>query len=101
MIVFKKLCVYAFLIKDQVLEKFKNSTLWYSHTCKKLRQIPYTSLVGYFKYAMVCTIPNLVHVVGTVNIFLSNADKEHWNAVKWFLKYLYGTTLYWVLLWKS
>ena len=50
---------------------------------------------------MVCTIPNLVHVVGTVNIFLSNADKEHWNAVKWFLKYLYGTTLYWVLLWKS
>jgi len=40
-------------------------------------------------YAMVCTRPDIAHVVGTINRFLSNADIENWNAVKWILRYLH------------
>jgi len=42
-------------------------------------------------YAMVCTRPNIEHVVGTVSRFLSNPSREHWNVVKWILRYLHGT----------
>ena len=42
-------------------------------------------------YAMVCTRPDIAHVVGTVSRFLSNLGREHWNAVKWILRYLRGT----------
>ena len=31
-------------------------------------------------------------VVGVVSRFLSNPGKEHWNAVKWILRYLRGTS---------
>jgi hypothetical protein len=42
--------------------------------------------------SMVCTRPNITHVVGVVSRFLSNPGKEHWTAVKWILKYLRGTS---------
>ena len=43
-------------------------------------------------YVMVCTRPDIAHVVGVVIRFLSNPSKEHWAAVKWILKYLRGTS---------
>ena len=42
-------------------------------------------------YAMVCTRPDIAHVVGTVSKLLSNPSRKHWNAVKWILRYLHGT----------
>ena len=42
-------------------------------------------------YAMVCTRLDIAHAVGTVSRFLSNPGREHWNAVKWILRYLRGT----------
>ncbi|PKI65278.1 hypothetical protein CRG98_014316 [Punica granatum] len=39
---------------------------------------------------MVCTRPYIAHYVGVVSRFLSNPRKEHWNAVKWILRYLRG-----------
>ncbi|PKI76235.1 hypothetical protein CRG98_003346 [Punica granatum] len=41
---------------------------------------------------MVCTRPDIAHSVGVVSRFLSNPGKEHWNAVKWILRYLRGTS---------
>ncbi|PKI45901.1 hypothetical protein CRG98_033700 [Punica granatum] len=35
---------------------------------------------------------NIAHSVGVVSRFLSNPGKEHWNAVKWILRYLRGTS---------
>ena len=54
--------------------------------------IPYSSAVGSLMYAMVCTRPDIAHAVGTVSRFLSNPGKEHWEAVKWILRYLKGTS---------
>jgi len=32
------------------------------------------------------------HVVGTVSIYLSSLGREHWNTVKWLLRYLCGNS---------
>jgi hypothetical protein len=42
-------------------------------------------------FAMVCTIPDIAHVVGVVRRYMNNPDKEHWEEVKWILMYLRGT----------
>ena len=34
------------------------------------------------------TRPDIAHVVGVVGRFLENLGKEHWEAVKWILRYL-------------
>ena len=57
-----------------------------------MQRVPYASVVGSLMYAMVCTRPDIAHDVGTVSRFLSNSGREHWNAVKWILRYLRGTT---------
>jgi len=43
-------------------------------------------------YAMVCTRPDIAHVVTVVSRFLSNPSIEHWKALKWILRYLRGTS---------
>jgi len=43
-------------------------------------------------YAMVCTRPDIAHAVGVVSRFLSNSGKEHWEGVKWILRYLKSTS---------
>ena len=53
-------------------------------------RVPYASIVGSLMYAMVCMRPDIAQVVGTVSQFLSNPSREHWNAVKWILRYLHG-----------
>ena len=56
-----------------------------------MQRVPYASAVGSLMYAMVCTRPDIAHAVGMVSRFLSNPSREHWNAVKWILRYLRGT----------
>ena len=56
-----------------------------------MERVPYASAVGSLMYAMVCTRLDIAHAVGTVSRFLSNPGREHWNAVKWILRYLRGT----------
>ena len=57
-----------------------------------MSKVPYASAVGSLMYAMVCTRPDIAHAVGVVSRFLSNPGKEHWEGVKWILKYLKGTS---------
>ncbi|GJU30225.1 hypothetical protein Tco_1173814 [Tanacetum coccineum] len=58
---------------------------------RRMGKVPYASEVGSVMYAMVCTRPDIDHVVGVVSIFMSNPGREHWEAVKWLLRYLKGT----------
>ncbi|KAK9134561.1 hypothetical protein Syun_013891 [Stephania yunnanensis] len=58
----------------------------------EISDIPYSSAVGSSMYAMVCTRPDIAHAVGVVSRFLSNPGKVHWEAVKWILRYLRGTS---------
>ena len=56
--------------------------------------IPYASEVGSLMYAMVCTRIDIAYSVGVVSRFLANPGKQHWKVVKWFLRYLKGTSHY-------
>ena len=57
-----------------------------------MSKVPYASTIGFLMYVMVCTRPNIVHVVGVVSRYMSHSGLEHWNVVKWILRYLRGTS---------
>ncbi|KAH9703868.1 hypothetical protein KPL70_011252 [Citrus sinensis] len=62
-----------------------------------MRRIPYSSAVGSIMYAMVCTRPDVAYGIGLVSRFMGNLGKEHWEVVKWLLRYLKGTEEYGVV----
>ena len=53
-------------------------------------RVPYSSIVGSMMYVMVCTRLDIAHVVGVVSRYMKNQGKEHWEVVKWILRYLRG-----------
>jgi hypothetical protein len=57
-----------------------------------MSRVPYSSTIDILMYAMVCTRPDIAHAVGVVRRYMNNPDKEHWEAVKWILRYLRGNT---------
>ena len=59
---------------------------------EEMRKVPYQSAVGSLMYAMVCTRPDIAYAVGVVSRFMKNPGKAHWEAVKWILRYLKGTS---------
>lgn len=61
---------------------------------KFMVDVPYASAVGSLMYAMVGTRPDIAHAVGVVSRFMGNSGREHWEAVKWILRYVKGTTDY-------
>jgi hypothetical protein len=105
---------------DKVLEKYNISncksvaTSFASHLKLSLRQcpatedekehmshIPYSNVVGNLMYVMICTRADLAHAVSVVSRFMHNPSKEHWNAVKWILRYLKGTSHFGLLFDKN
>ena len=58
----------------------------------RMSKVPYASAIGSLMYAMVCNRPDIAHVVGVVSRYMSHPRIEHWNAVKWILRYLRGTS---------
>lgn len=52
--------------------------------------VPYASAVGSLMYVMVGSRPDLAFAVGLVSRFMSKPGREHWEAVKWILRYLQG-----------
>ncbi|KAH9657805.1 hypothetical protein KPL70_023225 [Citrus sinensis] len=65
-----------------------------------MRKIPYSSAVGSIMYALVCTRPDLAHGVGVTSRFIGNPSKDHWNTVKWILRYLRGTVVTFIMFGK-
>ncbi|PON98661.1 hypothetical protein TorRG33x02_055610 [Trema orientale] len=57
-----------------------------------MANVPYSSAIGSLMYAMVCTRPDIAHAVGVVSRYMSNLEKQYWEAVKWILRYLRGTS---------
>jgi hypothetical protein len=57
-----------------------------------MSRVPYSSTIGILMYAMVCTRPDIAHAVGVVSRYMNNPGKEYWEAIKWILRYLRGTT---------
>ncbi|KAL5822188.1 hypothetical protein ACOSQ3_024070 [Xanthoceras sorbifolium] len=57
-----------------------------------MAKVPYASAIGSLMYAMVCTRPDIAQAMGAVSRYMNNPGKIHWEAVKWILRYLRGTT---------
>ncbi|KAF2296401.1 hypothetical protein GH714_037754 [Hevea brasiliensis] len=57
-----------------------------------MSSVPYSSAFGSIMYAMVCTRRDISHAVSVVSRYMACPGKEHWQAVKWILRYLKGTT---------
>ena len=55
-----------------------------------MSKVPCASAIGNLMYAMVCIRPDIAHAVGVVSRFMSRPRKQHWEAVKWILRYLKG-----------
>ena len=60
--------------------------------CESMKKTPYASAVGSLMYAMVYTRPDIAHVVGVVCRYMANPGRQHWEAVKWIIRYLKGTS---------
>nr|GEW57573.1 retrovirus-related Pol polyprotein from transposon TNT 1-94 [Tanacetum cinerariifolium] len=56
-----------------------------------ISKVPYANVVDSLMYLMVCTRPDIAYDVSIVSMYLVNPGKNHWDAVKWILKYLKGT----------
>ena len=56
-----------------------------------MSKVPYASVIGSLMYAMVCTRPDIAHAVGVVSRFMSRPGKQHWETVKWIMRYLRGS----------
>jgi hypothetical protein len=85
----------AKVVRSPLATHFKLSTKQSPSTDEEkedMERIPYASAVGSLMYAMVCTRPDIAHAVGVVSRFLSDPGREHWNAVKWIMRYLRGTS---------
>src|SRR4051812_12084154 len=70
------------------LEKCSNT---YSYI-KGMSKIPYASAVGCLMYATVCTRSDLTQAVSQMCKFMFKPGKQHWEEVKWILRYLKGIT---------
>ena len=58
----------------------------------KMSKVPYASTVGSLMYVMVCTRLYIAHAVGVISRYMSHPRIDHWNAIKWILRYLQGTS---------
>ncbi|GJZ84446.1 retrovirus-related pol polyprotein from transposon TNT 1-94 [Tanacetum coccineum] len=58
---------------------------------ERMSKVPYANTVRSLMYLMVCTRPDIVYAVSVVSRYLTNPGKNHWEVVKWILKYLRGT----------
>ena len=57
-----------------------------------MAKVPYASAISSLVYAMVCTTSDIVYAVRVVSRYMNNPGKQYWEAVKWILRYLRGTT---------
>lgn len=50
--------------------------------------IPYSNVVDSIIYAIVCSRLDIAQVVSMMSRYMGNPRKQHWDAVKWLLRYL-------------
>ena len=85
----------AKVVSSPLVSHFKLNSRHTPSTDKEkedMRRVLYASVVGSLMYVMVCTRLDIAYVVGVVSRFLSNLGRLHWEAVKWIMRYLRGTS---------
>lgn len=56
-----------------------------------MSSVLYFRIVGSIMYVMVCTPSNISHAASVVSRYIVYLGNEHWQVVKWIMKYLKGT----------
>jgi hypothetical protein len=59
-----------------------------------MSRVPYVSAVGSLMYVMVCTRPDIAHVVGVLSRYMEKPRNDHLKIVKRVFRYLRGTARY-------
>ncbi|XP_073039066.1 secreted RxLR effector protein 161-like [Primulina eburnea] len=67
--------------------KEEDTELEYSY----MKDVPYSNAVGSIMFSMVSTRPDIAYGLGLISRFMSKPSREHWQAVKWLLRYLKET----------
>lgn len=62
-----------------------------------MSKVPYANIIGSVMYVMICTRPDLAHAVSITSRYMSNLGRVHWQAFKWMLRYLRGTSEYGIM----
>lgn len=60
----------------------------------QMSKVPYAFVVGSLIFTMVWTSLDIAHSMGVITRLMEHLVKEHWQAVKWILRYLRGTNGY-------
>ncbi|GJV51798.1 retrovirus-related pol polyprotein from transposon TNT 1-94 [Tanacetum coccineum] len=86
-------CVYyrSYAPGDDMKEAREAKKILGNDDIERMSKVPYANAVGSLMYLMVCTRPDIAYAVSVVSRYLANPGKNHWEAVKWILKYLRGT----------
>ena len=61
---------------------------------ERMKVIPYASVIGSIKYAMLCTRPVVCLAMSLARGYNSDPGVDHWTAVKIILRYLRGLRKY-------
>ena len=56
-----------------------------------MEKVSYSNVVGSLMYATIWTRLDIAYGVSLVSRFISKPSKDHWNVVKWLLRYLKGS----------
>ncbi|KAL5580971.1 hypothetical protein UlMin_013413 [Ulmus minor] len=57
-----------------------------------MERVPYSSAVGSVMFSMVSSRPDLSYAISILSRFMSDPKKEHWEAMKWLIRYIKGST---------
>ncbi|KAL8476924.1 hypothetical protein ACS0TY_029285 [Phlomoides rotata] len=57
-----------------------------------MKNVPYSNAVGSVMYLMVSTRPDAAYAISCLSRYMLNPGKTHWEAMKWLLRYLKGTS---------
>ena len=83
------------LVSTPLVAHFKLSSALSPYTKEEreyMSHVPYASTVGSIMYVMVCTRLEISHAVSVVSRYMDHLEKIHWQAMKWILRYLRGTS---------
>lgn len=57
-----------------------------------MKSVRYVNLVGSLMYTMVCSRLDLAHALRVISRYKGNPGRIHWEASKWVMRYVKGTT---------
>ncbi|KAL0378494.1 UNVERIFIED_CONTAM: Retrovirus-related Pol polyprotein from transposon TNT 1-94 [Sesamum radiatum] len=57
-----------------------------------MENVPNSNAISSVMYLMACTRPDIAYAASCLSRYMSNAGPPHWEALKWLLRYLSGST---------